>query len=291
MKAGPNGPVEWAHFINLALNQAFGPERFPMSVVETAKMFTASKFPHDPIAIVEGHELPGLEGTLVPNPQGNGEWAIYFDISNSTKRRARFTLAHEFGHYLLHRHRYPRGFQCSLEEIPLHDRQMARLEQEADLFAAHFLMPLDDFQKQIAPSEFTDMNMLGCAADRYGVSLTAAIRQWLRYTQQRAVLAVSQDGFIQWSEASVTAKRSGAHFPTVHKEPIEVPAESLAAKRDITNYPKDGVPMPSGSWFKEHEVLEMGIHSDQYEIVITLLMLDFDKSTPTSLWDGFDEGN
>ncbi|MBF0446874.1 MAG: ImmA/IrrE family metallo-endopeptidase [Magnetococcales bacterium] len=258
-------------------------ERYPVNITDTAKMFTASKFPQDPIAIVEGHDLPGLEGALVHNDE-QGEWAIFFNLGNPSKRRIRFTLAHEFGHYLLHRRSHPEGFQCALSEIPLHDRQMTRLEQEADTFAANFLMPIEDFQRQISADEFTDLNMIGCSADRYGVSLTAAVRQWLRYTRQRAVLAVSRDGFVLWSEASTTAKKAGTWFPNIRKKPFAIPAESLAAKRDITNYPKDGVPMPKGVWFKKHEVLEMGVHSDQYEIVITLLMLDFDKD-PVGGWE------
>jgi hypothetical protein len=114
--------------------------------------------------------------------------------------------------------------------------------------------------------------------------VTAAVRQWLRYTRQRAVLAVSRDGYVFWSEASITAKKAGTWFPNVRKKPFAIPAESLAAKRGITNYPKDGVPMPKGVWFQNHEVLEMGVHSDQYEIVITLLMLDFEKDSP-GLWE------
>ncbi len=275
----PRTPEEWAFFLNRVFDQAFGRERHPISVVEMATMFTASKFPQEPITRVEGGNIPGVEGMLVPDPNGQRGWAIFFDLSVPPKRRIRFTLAHEFGHYLLHRKSHPDGFQCIVSDIPIHDRQLSRLEQEANTFAAHFLMPIDDFQEQISPHEFTDLNMIGCASDRYGVSLTAAIRQWLRYTQQKAVLAVSKDGYIHWSEASVTAKKAGTHFPNAKWQTIEIPEKSLAAKRNITNYPKDGVPMAKGTWFKDHEVLEMGVHSDYYGFVISLLILDFDKST------------
>jgi hypothetical protein len=283
----PQSPEEWAFYLNQVFDEAFGAERHPISVIEMATMFTERKFPQDPISRIEGGNIPGVEGILAPDPKGKRGWAIFFDLNTSvrSKRRIRFTLAHEFGHYLLHRYKHPNGFECKVTDIPLHDRQLSRLEDEADRFAANFLMPIQDFQRQISPSEFTDLNMLGCASDRYGVSLTAAVRQWLRYTEQRAVLAVSDlDGFILWSEASVSAKKAGAYFPKVKWEGVEVPAESLAANRGITNYPKDGVPMPKGTWFKDHEVLEMGIHSDQYGIVITLLMLDFERD-PVGGWE------
>ncbi|MBF0423309.1 MAG: ImmA/IrrE family metallo-endopeptidase [Magnetococcales bacterium] len=275
MMREPRGPEEWAGFLHWVMEEAFGPEHFPINISETAKLFTVRKYPKDPITIVRGHDLPGLEGMLIRNEKQNREWAIFFN-QNNAKRRIRFTLAHEFGHYLLHRRQYPNGFRCQVPDIPLKDRQLAHLEHEADTFAAHFLMPIADFSQLIGKSEFTNLNMIGVAADRYGVSLTAAIRQWLRYTQHRAVLIVSQDGFIQWSEASLSAQLAGTHFPNVRRTPVEVPESSLATQRDLTNYPKDGVPMPKGTWFADHEVLEMGIHSDQHDIVITLLMLDFE---------------
>lgn len=271
----PRKPEEWARFISVVLDDAFGRERYPVNITETAMMFTARRFPNDPITKVEGHDLPGLEGILSRKKGDRDEWAIFYN-KNNNKRRIRFTLAHEFGHYLVHRRQYANGFKCSVPDVRIGDHHRTHLEQDADCFAAHFLMPITDFREQISPNEFTDLNMLGCAAERYGVSLTAAVRQWLRYTDRNAILAVSQDGFIQWSEASSTARLAGTHFPNVRRTPIEVPSSSLAAHRELTNYPKDGVPMSKGTWFKDHEVLEMGVHSDQHDIVITLLMLDFD---------------
>ena len=269
----PQTPEEWALFLNQVFDQAFGRERHPISVVEMATMFTARKFPQDPITRVEGGNIPGVEGMLIPDPNGQRGWAIFFDLSVPSRRRIRFTLAHEFGHYLMHRHRYPQGFKCSTPEIPLADRRQARLEQEADTFASHFLMPLYDYRQQIAPWEVADLNMLSFAARRYGVSLSAAIRQWLRYTELWAVLVVSRDEYILWSDASLAAKRSGHEFPNFGP-PIPIPSKSLAAKPDLTTYPRDGVPLPRGTWFKEEETVEMAVFSEQYDFIISLLLLD-----------------
>ena len=273
----PKGPLEWARFINLVLDEAYGQERHPISVMETAKTFTASKYQNDPIQMMEGGDFPGLEGMLVPAPQGQKGWAIFFNHQVPSKRRIRFTLAHEFGHYLLHRQRFPKGLQCANAELPTRNRALATIEEEADIFASNLLMPIEDYKRQIGPDEFTDLNMLGCAADRYGVSMLAAIRQWLRYTNLRAVLVVSDEGFFDWSESSKAAKRTGHKFPSFASPPTEIPADSLAAKRDITNYPKDGVPMAAGIWFKKDPVLEMAVFADRYDFIASLLILDFEN--------------
>ena len=270
-------PEEWALFVNLVLDEAFGQERYPISVVEVARMFSANKYPNEPITIVEGGDLPGFQGALIRNPNHRNGWGILFNSSVPSRRRIRFTLAHEFGHYLMHRSFRPEGFYCVAEEVPNSEQSINCMERDADTFASHFLMPPHDLNEQINPAEWTDLNMLSCSADRYGVSLLAIIRQWLRYTQQRAVLVVSRDGFVLWSEASDTAKKNGICFPNVWKEPMEIPVSSLAAQRGATNYPKDGMMLRKGTWFLKHDVVEMAVYADQHAFVISLLMLDFDR--------------
>jgi hypothetical protein len=39
-------------------------------------------------------------------------------------------------------------------------------------------------------------------AERYGVSLTAAILKWLEFTPESALLVCSRDGFIDWAVSS-----------------------------------------------------------------------------------------
>jgi len=112
------------------------------------------------------------------------------------KRRLRFTIAHEFGHYLLHRKKYPDGIQSS--EADVDGRTKIQVEREANEFASWLLMPLDDFRKQASPKDKPDFDVLGNCADRYEVSLVATILRWLQYTERRALLVTSVDGFVKW---------------------------------------------------------------------------------------------
>src|SRR3546814_7564717 len=63
-------------------------------------------------------------------------------------------------------------------------------------------MPLDDFRRQIDAKVRVDLDIISHCADRYRVSLIAAVLRWLSYTQKRAVLVVSRDGFILWARSS-----------------------------------------------------------------------------------------
>ena len=108
-------------------------------------------------------------------------------------------------------------------------------------------------------------------ADRYRVSLIAAVLRWLQYTSRRAVLVVSRDGYVLWSRASKPALRTGAFFRT-SGPPVEIPIESLANRQDMIADGRAGV-RAAGVWFPE-PVREMTIFAEQYDFAVTLLLLE-----------------
>jgi hypothetical protein len=114
--------------------------------------------------------------------------------------------------------------------------------------------------------------MISHCADRYRVSLIAAILRWLNYTERRAILVVSRDGFILWSRASEAAAKTGAVFRT-SGNPIEIPPQSHAAIQDGLIDGREGIQHPAGVWFRE-DVREMTIFSEQYDFTISLLLLE-----------------
>ena len=82
-------------------------------------------------------------------------------------------------------------------------------------FAAALLMPLHDFRRQLPANERADFERLSQVAKRYGVSLTAAILRWLEYTETRAIMIVSNEGFAFWSRSSDAAFKSGRFVRTM----------------------------------------------------------------------------
>jgi uncharacterized protein DUF955 len=167
-----------------------------------------------------------------------GRWHIYGNrdrVGGPDTPRARFTVAHELGHYFLDEHRNAmiagrvaaHRSQCEYESPNL-------AEQEADHFGANLLMPLARFGKQTkrAPRGLAGVLSL---AEWFGASLTAtAIRcaecdlwpclvvkwSWRGYAWKRlssstfeARFACTVESADKLTEGSPTWKALGRHEP------------------------------------------------------------------------------
>lgn len=266
-------PERWAFEITHVLNAVLGAEHFPIDVAAVSQEFSLQKFPNDPIARVAGDNLPGFDGALFKAPAGKKGWGIFYNSAIRSMGRINFTLGHEFGHYLLHRIAYPDGIRCGEQDFVQWESEHGQVEHQANVFAANLLMPLDDFRRQIAPTAKVDLDGISHCSDRYRVSLIAATLRWLSYTEKRAVLVVSRDGFILWARSSGPALRTGAYFRT-YSGPISIPPRSLAVQRPGTEI-KAATDHDAGVWFRE-PVTEMAIFSEQYDFALSLLLLSND---------------
>ncbi len=259
-------PERWAFEITHVLNAVFGADHFPIDVPAVAKEYTSQKFPDDPIVRVVGDDLPGFDGALFKAPAGKKGWGIFYNDRIRSEGRINFTLGHELGHYLLHRILYPDGIRCGEQDVVQWDSEFGQIEHQANVFAANLLMPLDDYRRQIAPSVRVSLDLIAHCADRYRVSLIAATLRWLSYTQKRAVLVVSREGFILWARSSSAALKTGAFFRT-SAGPIEIPAASLAARLNIVLSGTEASDHDANIWFAE-PVTEMVVLAEQYDFVI-----------------------
>jgi hypothetical protein len=267
-------PQQWAFQLTHILNAyANGQDRFPVNVKAIAKDFSHHKYPDDPITKVKGASLPRFDGGLFKAPGGRNEWGIIYNSSMRSKGRINYTLAHEFGHYLLHRLDYPDGIECGEQDMVRWDSAYGQIEHEANVFAANLLMPLDDYRKQIDPKTIIDLDIIGHCADRYEVSLMAAILRWIEYTERRAVLVVSRDGFILWARSSKAAFRTGIYFKTSNRSPIPIPQEALASGLITPESQRQGITLPPNVWFEE-SCDEMVVFSGLYDFTISVLQLE-----------------
>lgn len=265
-------PIRWAIDLSVLLNAVNGPDRFPVDVSRLALDYSRSRYPEDPILRVDGDELPGFDGSLVKAPKGKPGWGIFYNNAFKSAGRINFTLAHEFGHYLLHRKAYPDGFACSSDDVVQWDSEYGQIEHQANVFAANLLMPLDDYRRHIHQHDRVDLETISAMAKRYQVSLIAAALRWVGYTTRRAVLVCSRDGFILWARSSKSALKTGAFFRT-SRGPIEIPESSHASTQDPFVDGRAGMQHGAGVWFPE-PVREMSIFAEQYDFVISLLQLE-----------------
>jgi len=263
-------PARAANQISSMLNEVLGPDRFPVDVVQLAQEYSKVTSA-GPIVQVVGEAFDDFDGMLKASSD-QSKWMIIYN-TNCTEGRQRFTIAHEFGHYILHR-KDQRLFECAssrASEVGSVDRD---LEKEADEFAAALLMPLDDFRRQITSKE-PGFELFSHLAERYGVSLTAAALRWINVAPKRAVLVASRDGFMLWASSNQAAYNSGAVFAT-RKNTIELPESALAVREDSPSYgAKQRV--PAYHWFEnEHpelELIETMVATEQYDYTLTLLLL------------------
>ncbi len=248
--------------------------RFPVDVtriaLEAHHIFGWS----DPITRIEATSISGFEGCLVPNDDKTA-WMILYNASLRSPGRIRFTQGHELGHYILHR-LLRNELKCTEADMANWSKDEDDLEGQADQFASYLLMPLDDYRKHVGGEANLDV-FLSCA-DRYGVSLTAAILKWLDYTTEKAVLIYSTDGFMNWASSSEPAFKAGAFFKT-RSRPLPIPAGSLAAD-DRVREEKVGARVAATMWFPHAEcdmhVLEMKFVAERLGTVISLIKLPAD---------------
>lgn len=278
-------PLKEAARLTKMLDAVFGADRFergPIDVEALAKEYSAQVAPQGRIHDVVERNMPGCMGALVCSETLPRQWAIMYHTGQSPGRRA-FTIGHELGHYVLHRQMietdaaFELGIYC--DEASVVRREGVGLEQEADVFAAALLMPLHDFRRQLPAKTRPDFEMLSRLALRYGVSLTAAVLRWLEYTETRAMLVVSNEGFACWARSSDAALKSGRFLRTKNTV-FELPAKAVAARREYTDEAKRGMPQAAGVWFPE-PLVEMCIRSDRYDQELTLL--HFEDGAPRFL--------
>lgn len=285
----PETPEGWAiHLSGLlkAVQNVHGTPRFPVDLAAIAQDYSRQVFPDEPITVVRGEPMfDKFEGMLAPNPNVKGEWGIFFNSAIESKGRRNFTLAHELGHYLLHRQKFPRGLQCTGRDMIEWKSEAAQIEAQANTFSSYLLMPLDDFRQQLGAQKMT-MELIRHLSDRYDVSITAAILKWLSMTQDRAMVVVSKDGFIDWSWSSERLLKSGVYYKG-RQEVIELPSASLAARQDAALDNLKGLLHPPGVWKGQEEVHEMVLFSQKNLMTISLLIYPYDP--PYQNYD-IDEG-
>ncbi len=270
----PTKPKSWAIHLSKILKvfqEIHGLARFPVDVSSIAQEYSRQVFPNEPITLVKGLDTSeNFEGMLLPSPNKDGEWAILYNQAIKSRGRQNFTLAHELGHYLLHRSLSPEGIKCTSRDMLDWKSDHGRIEAEANTFASYLLMPLDDFRYHTEQGKI-GMELMRHLSDRYDVSVSAAILKWLSYTNKRAMIVVGKDGYIDWAWSSKRLLKSGI-FYRARQIVTLLPSESLAYRRNTTIDNVKGITHSKGVWLGDEEVHESVIFSDYNRLSVSLLI-------------------
>lgn len=268
-------PQKVAIKLSQILTLTKGPEHFPIDVAELAISYSESTCINneDRIVAIKGINLSNnIDGILQRTPKG---WVIIYNNSIKYSGRINFTLAHEFGHYLLHRKKYPDGLQCTKNDI-YNDSIKKVIETEANIFASYLLMPFDDFRK-ISRLHSFNPELFQILADRYNTSLTATILKWIDMTDKKAMVIFSDNGFIEWKKQSVALYNTRLIPAKRPLAPEEIPLNSVTYKlfygKNNSNYEKN----QTGVWCKKGiTTQEIAFVSPDLEFAITIVLFNDD---------------
>lgn len=191
--------------------------------------------------IIEIQELEteGYEGGLLLGDLEKSE-GIMVNRSSHRQRR-RFTVGHELGHFLCPFHKPLKGdeFHCSADDMHLtfarKEDPAARMEVEANRFAARLLMPELYFQKDVRLRKGAEIEHILVLAEKYDTSKEATARRYVDLQDEPCGVVVSHNGRIL---------RSYRHedFPFIDVQRGDpVPRGSMTARTDL----KPGVPSDS----------------------------------------------
>jgi IrrE N-terminal-like domain len=167
--------------------------------------------------------------------------------------RRRFTIAHEIGHYILHRNQQ---MPCSPGVIESWKEGQPTPEREADTFASELLLPMNDVTQYIN-NRWPSMEVVAHVADHFGSSLMAAGRKFCDVASQACAIVWSSQRQIRWFHGSPTF----AHFIEVGKE---IDIHSIAYRAyERKALPNEMEEVPAETWIKSSWLRQGAVVSEQ----------------------------
>lgn len=137
---------------------------------------------------VKKEPIDGAEGRIVYN-SGSGEIKAVatVSVSETYESRTKFSIAHEFGHYELHK---DQDLTCSVYSMNewFSKQKQQQIESEANYFASEFLMPTQ-FVRQRAEKAIPSFDLIKAISEEFKTSLTAAAIKFIENTGEACALA------------------------------------------------------------------------------------------------------
>lgn len=195
-------------------------------------------------------------------------------ISNSEQYepRIRFSIAHELGHFFLHKNEKT-YFSCSENDMLQWGNR--NIECEANIFASNILMPEAIFKKHIL-NKTPSINLIVTTSNEFATSLTATLIRYVECSFEPLALIYAKDNKISWSKRNKDftyfLKRSGS---SVHDHSYAI---DCFQKRKSNFEGK----VPAYAWIDDYKVdgdsliHEMAFYSPALNATQSLLWVDGD---------------
>lgn len=213
-------------------------------------------------AAVRNRKLSGCEARII----GAGDRAIISVSQDSGLQRRRFSIAHELGHWELHR---GRQFECRTSDIDNAENSPLNPERQADEFAADLLMPWYLFAPMLAQAKHVDLALLEHMHRTFDASLPATAIRIADANVEPVIVACYDGTGRRWVHRSKDVP--SRWYPVDQLDPDTYAADVLAGKRDRTHMS----PIGADAWFDaddigEYEVKEQSMRLADGKVLVIL---------------------
>ncbi len=186
--------------------------------------------------------------------------------------RIAFTIAHELGHWELHRD-YSQAIACTAGDIAAY--KGSGIEQEANAFAAELLMPTPMLAQTLRYASPTIQKAIEVAST-FGTSLTAAAIRVTELIDFPAIVVLSTSNRVNWAVSSLKAR---PYYSVQRGDPIDdrALAWNCLTEPDELDEPSS---VDASVWFsRDHnadrlQVWEQSAVLGDYDLVLTIVSFD-----------------
>lgn len=193
-------------------------------------------------------------------------------------RRRRFSIAHELGHFEMHRGTALLRSCTSADVQEKPDYTSVDTEQEANQFASAFLIPAR-FVKEAFTGNEPSFEVISEWSEKLETSLTATTFRFMSFTHEPVAVVFSFRGLIQYFQASTEFMELGV-FPDVKQRVgLHTSARALFGGEDVPNGWQE---VRAAEWFRKDNsaydrddtIKEWSINMPSYEAVMSLLWVN-----------------
>lgn len=146
--------------------------------------------------------LSNCDGRII---HGSKKSMIVINDSVTFQTRRNFTIAHELGHYLLHKNNGIQHFD-NMNTMSWFDKEnqniIAKQEFEANTFASELLLPTDIFIEEVKGKKFSPQ-LIRSIADKYSVSRSSVIYRFTENGNHPICVFYTKDNKVKyWRRSS-----------------------------------------------------------------------------------------
>jgi len=219
-------------------------------------------------AFVKEDILEGSEARLI---RRGGKGIITICNKIPEEGRKRFAIAHELGHFELHK--TSQLNHCAEEDMYVWNENEI-YEIEANKFAASILMPAHIFSQYLDKGQPKLKNIKKISA-KFRTSLTATALRYISLSSEPCAIAVTKNDIIRWYK-----KSSSFEFHVKVGEKLS-PFTEIHNSNEVEEIPKIPTKMPATAWIsgikdKGAMIYEQSLVLKRYDVLLSLIWIDDD---------------